>query len=58
MPGDVIFVGDTKTDMNTAKAAGMRAIGVSWGFRPVEELRTHGAERVVDHPAELLELFA
>ena len=57
-PADVIFVGDTKTDMDTATAAGMRAIGVSWGFRPVEELMAHGAERVVNHPAELLELFA
>jgi len=44
--------------MDTAAAAGMRAIGVSWGFRPVEELRSHGAEIVVNHPAELLELFA
>ncbi len=57
-PGEVIFIGDTKTDMDTATAAGMRAIGVSWGFRPVEELRRHGAEVVVDHPAELLDLFA
>ena len=57
-PSDVIFVGDTKTDMDTATAAGMRAIGVAWGFRPVEELRAHGAETVISHPAELLDLFA
>ena len=57
-PGEVIFVGDTKTDMDTARAAGMRPIGVSWGFRPVEELKAHGAERIIDHPSELLELFA
>ena len=56
-PGEVIFIGDTKTDMDTATAAGMRAIGVSWGFRPVEELRQHGAEVIINHPAELLELF-
>ena len=56
-PGEVLFIGDTKTDMDTATAAGMRAVGVSWGFRPVEELRAHGAEVVVNHPAELLELF-
>jgi phosphoglycolate phosphatase len=57
-PADFLFIGDSRTDMDTATAAGMRAIGVSWGFRPVEELRDHGAEMVVDHPAEILELFA
>ena len=57
LPGEVLFIGDSKTDMDTATAAGMRAIGVSWGFRPVEELVEHGAERVVNRPAELLELF-
>lgn len=58
MPPEVVFIGDTKTDMETAAAAGMRAIGVSWGFRPVEELRDHGAEIIVDHPADLLHLFS
>ena len=56
-PGECLFIGDTKTDMLTATSAGMRAIGVSWGFRPVEELMEYGAERVIHHPAELLELF-
>ena len=56
-PREVIFIGDTKTDMDTATAAGMRAIGVSWGFRPVEELRAHGAEIILNHPAEILDLF-
>lgn len=56
-PGEVLFFGDTKTDMDTATAAGMRAIGVSWGFRPVEELRDHGAETIIDHPADILGLF-
>jgi phosphoglycolate phosphatase len=57
-PEEVVFIGDSKTDMDTATAAGMRAIGVSWGFRPVEELKAHGAEMIVDHPAEILKLFA
>ena len=42
--------------MRTATAAGMTAIGVSWGFRTREELVENGAGTVLDHPLELLEL--
>jgi phosphoglycolate phosphatase len=41
--------------MMTARNAGMRAIGVSWGFRPVEELLEAGAEVILGSPSELLE---
>ena len=47
------FVGDTRIDVATARAAGMTPIGVSWGFRP-EELRAAGAEIVITTPADLL----
>jgi phosphoglycolate phosphatase len=53
-PRDVAFVGDTGVDMATARRAGMRAVGVAWGFRP-DELRAAGADAVVDTPARLLE---
>ncbi len=52
-PEDCFFVGDSDVDMQTAVAAGMHAIGVSWGMRSSKELREHGAERVIDHPREL-----
>lgn len=55
-PGECLFVGDSDVDMQTAKNAGMRTIGVAWGFRPVEELLAAGAERIVETPGELLEL--
>ena len=42
-PESVAFVGDTGVDMLTARAATMRPVGVLWGFRPQEVLRS-GAE--------------
>ncbi len=56
-PADFLYLGDTSTDMRCAVAAGMKAIGVAWGFRSPEELRTHGAMAVLGHPLELLEFI-
>ncbi len=47
------LVGDTRTDMDTARAAGMVGIGVLWGFRDRAELEAHGAAHVLGAPAEL-----
>jgi phosphoglycolate phosphatase len=52
-PGDCAFVGDTAVDMDTARGAGMVSIGVTWGFRAVEELRAHGAQAIAATAAEL-----
>ena len=54
---EVYFVGDTMVDMQTAKNAGMIAIGVLWGFRDEEELKEHGADFLVSHPLEILEII-
>jgi phosphoglycolate phosphatase len=55
--GQFLYVGDSAVDMETARRAGMRPVGVSWGFRPAEELWAAGAEAVIAHPAELLEVL-
>ena len=56
-PGGCFFVGDSDVDIMTARNAGMRAIGVAWGFRPVEELLAAGAETILETPEALLELL-
>ena len=50
----MLYLGDSPTDMRTAPAAGMIAVGVSWGFRTRDELVEAGASAVLDHPLELL----
>jgi phosphoglycolate phosphatase len=56
-PPACLYLGDTAVDMLTARGAGMIPVGVSWGFREVEELRAAGARRIIDHPRELLPLL-
>lgn len=41
-PGDAVLVGDTVYDLGCAKAAGLSAVGVTWGFRSREELEALG----------------
>ncbi len=52
-PENMLYLGDTATDMRCAVSAGMIAIGVTWGFRDAEELRANGAVRLIAHPMEV-----
>ncbi len=52
---EVLYVGDTNVDMQTAKNAEVDVLGVSWGFRPREELVAHCPLAIIDHPLQLLE---
>jgi phosphoglycolate phosphatase len=56
-PSEVVYVGDSAIDMMTARRAGMRAVGVAWGFRSVDELRDAGAEWIVDRPEQILDIL-
>ena len=52
-----VLVGDSETDVQTAKNAGIPCIGVTWGFRCREVLRAEGADYLIDTPKELLTLI-
>ena len=45
---ETVMIGDTVHDMRMAKAAGVKAIGVAWGYHEADELRATGADIVID----------
>ncbi|HEX8578024.1 MAG TPA: HAD-IA family hydrolase [Allosphingosinicella sp.] len=50
-----MMIGDTSFDMAMAKAAGVIAIGVAWGYHSCEELIAAGADFVAEHPRDVAE---
>jgi len=54
---DLLYVGDTDTDMKTASNAGVVSVGVTWGFRSEKELRENEADFIVHNPMEILEIY-
>ncbi len=57
-PRDTVMIGDTSFDMAMAHHAGVRAIGVAWGYHEPAELFAEGADAVADTPADLPALCA
>lgn len=51
-PGDAVMVGDTVFDMDMARAAGVRGIGVTWGYHAADALRAR-TDTVIDDFAAL-----
>jgi phosphoglycolate phosphatase len=56
-PEQIVYLGDSDVDMYTARNAGYRAVGVTWGFRSEAELRTAGAQAIVHRPDQVLALL-
>jgi phosphoglycolate phosphatase len=54
---EAVMIGDTSFDMAMARAAGVRAIGVAWGYHSADELLTAGAEAVAADAKELRNLI-
>lgn len=55
-PKEVLYIGDSMVDMETAKNAGIDSIGVLWGFRDYEELSKNGATYIVSEPKDILDI--
>ncbi len=54
---ECLYVGDMDIDMNTAKAAGVKAVGVSWGFLDRSALEAFLPYAIIDKPEELMTLL-
>jgi phosphoglycolate phosphatase len=52
-PDRTVLVGDTSYDMEMARRAGARAVGVAWGYHDRRELEAAGADRIVERCEEL-----
>ena len=56
-PQEILYLGDTNTDMQTAVAAGMYAVGALWGFRDAKELLDNGAKVLIEKPLDVLKIL-
>ena len=54
-PDEVVYVGDSEVDLETAAASNLPCIAVTWGFRDREYLASLGAEVFADTPMEVVE---
>lgn len=56
-PGEILYIGDSKTDMKTGNNAGMDTVGVVWGFRDRTELKENHATYIANHPEDIIDLI-
>ena len=53
---DVLYIGDSGVDIETARRACIESVGVTWGFRDVRELRDNYADHIISDPDEIITL--
>ena len=51
---ETFYIGDEVRDIRAARAAGIRAIAVSWGYSNVAELTKHNPAALVTNPSQIL----
>lgn len=54
---EVLYIGDSGVDMQTAKNADIDAVGVTWGFRPRSELEQFSPRYIVGDANKILEII-
>lgn len=54
---EVLYVGDSGVDMQTAINAGVTSCGVTWGFRPRTELEEFRPDYIVDKAEDIIDLL-
>lgn len=54
--GETIYIGDSEVDVMTAHNAGIKCIGVTWGFRDRKDLQNAGSEYIVDKAENVVEI--
>ncbi len=53
---DIIYIGDSLVDAETAKAADATLVLCTWGFCTEEQLKTANPNYIINHPSELLNI--
>ena len=56
-PASTIYIGDSDTDLDTARNAGVACIGACWGFRGRAFLEAHGAKLLAENVGDIWELI-
>ena len=56
-PDGGVMIGDDLRDIDAGRASGMRTIAVTWGYRPADQAKDWGADRIALNPAELFSVM-
>ena len=52
-----MWIGDSNVDIESAHNLGCLGIGVTWGFRPAQNLLSAGADIIINNPEDILKIF-
>lgn len=56
-PENTVWIGDSNVDIESARNLGCLGIGVTWGFRPADNLISAGADIILNKPEDILKIF-